>query len=149
MLPECQHVARSEGTDDENCAARSALVYPTIRAESAAVFGPALGSHRLDTATAPGSPMSLGVVASMGVDHARPLNRVATQAANRWNCVDQRQQLHNIVDVRASQDRGERCAVGVGDDVILGLVRRAVCSCPSVSRMTPPSTLPSVVSRMS
>ena len=51
---------------------------------------------------------------------------MAAQAANRWNCVDQRQQLSNIVDVRASQERGERCAVGVGNDVMLGAGSRAI-----------------------
>ncbi len=103
-----------------------AFDHPTILAKSAAVFGPALRDHWLDTAIAQGSPMPLAVVTAIGVDDARPLNRVAAQAANRWNRVDQRQQLHNIVDVRASQDRGERCAVGVGDDVVLGAGSRAI-----------------------
>ncbi|PFH12701.1 hypothetical protein BX604_7511 [Burkholderia sp. JKS000303] len=92
----------------------------TIFSESAAVFGPALCDHRLDTSIAQGSPMSLGVISAISIDHARSLNRVAAQAVNRWNRVDQRQQLRNIVDVRASQDRGEQCAVGVGDKVMLG-----------------------------
>ncbi|EDT42852.1 hypothetical protein BamMEX5DRAFT_1343 [Burkholderia ambifaria MEX-5] len=103
-----------------------AFDHPTIHAESAAVFGPALCDHWLDTAIAQGLSMSLGVVAAIGIDHARALNRVAAQATNRWNCVDQRQQLRNIVDVRASQDRSERCAVGVGDDVMLGAGSRAI-----------------------
>ena len=38
---------------------------------------------------------------------------------NRRNRVDQRQQLRDVVDVRAGQDRGERRAVGVGDDMVL------------------------------
>lgn len=104
----------------------SAFDHPTILAESAAVSGPALRDHWLDTAIAQGSPMPLGVVSAIGVHHARPLNRVAAQAANRWNRVDQRQQLRNIVDVGASQDRGERCAVGVGDDVVLGAGSRTI-----------------------
>lgn len=88
----------------------SAFDHPTILAESAAVSGPALRDHWLDTAIAQGSPMPLGVVSAIGVDHARPLNRVAAQAANRWNRVDQRLQLRNIVDVRASQDRSDASA---------------------------------------
>lgn len=98
----------------------SAFDHPTILAESAAVSGPAFRDPWPDTAIAQGWPMPLRVVSAIGVDHARPLNRVAAQAANRWNRVDQRQQLRNIVDVGSSQDRGERCAVGVGDDVVLG-----------------------------
>lgn len=104
----------------------SAFDHPTILAQTTAMLGPALRDHWLDTAIAQGSPMPLGVVSAISVDHARPLNRVAAQAANRWNRVDQRQQLRNIVDVRASQDRGERCAVGVGDDVVLGAGSRTI-----------------------
>lgn len=54
-----------------------AFDHPTILAESATVFGPALGNHRLDTAISQCLPMSLRVVAAIGIDHARPLNRVA------------------------------------------------------------------------
>lgn len=103
-----------------------AFDHPTILAKSATVFGAALCDHRLDAAIAQGLAMPLGVVAAIGVNHARPLNRVAAQAANRRNRVDQRQQLRHIVDVRGSQDRGQRCAVGVGDDVVLGARSRAI-----------------------
>lgn len=50
----------------------SAFAHPTILAEFAAVSGPALRDHRPDTAIAQGSPMPLGVVTAIGVDHARP-----------------------------------------------------------------------------
>ncbi len=89
------------------------------------MFGTALGDHRLDTAIAQRAPMSLGVVTAIRVDHTRPLQWVATQSADRRNRVDQRQQLRDVVDVRAGQDRGERRTVGVGDDVVLGTGSRA------------------------
>lgn len=91
---------------------------PAILAKAAAMFGPALGSHRLDTAIAQRMSMSLGVGTAIGVDHTRPLQWVAAQSANRWNRVDQRQPLLDVVDVRTGQDRGERGAVGVSDDVV-------------------------------
>jgi len=93
---------------------------PAMFAKAAAVFGTAPGNHWLDTAIAQCSSMSLGVVTAIGVDNARSLQWVATQSANRRNRVDQRQQLRDVVDVGASQDRGERRAVGVGDDMVLG-----------------------------
>ncbi len=99
---------------------------PAIFAKAAAVFGTAPGDHRLNTAIAQRSSMSLGVVSSIGVDHTRSLQRVASQSANRRNRVNQRQQLCDIVDVRAGQDRGKRRAVGVGDDVVLGTGSRAI-----------------------
>lgn len=93
------------------------------------MFGTALGDHGLDTAIAQRTSMSLGVVTAIGIDHTRSLQWVAAQSANRRNRVDQRQQLRDGVDVRTCQDRGERGAVGVGDDVVLGTVplRRYCC----------------------
>lgn len=70
--------------------------------------------------------MSLGVVSAIGVDHTRSVQRVAAQSANRRDRVDQRQQLRDVVDVRAGQDRGKRRAVGVGDDVVLGTGARTI-----------------------
>ncbi len=99
---------------------------PAIFPQAAAAFGAALGDHRLDTAIAPRSSMSLGVVTAIGVDHAWSLQWVAAQATNRRNRVDQRQQLRDVVDVGASQDRSERRPVGVGDDVVLRTGSRAI-----------------------
>ncbi len=93
---------------------------PEIFAKAAAMFGAALGDHRLDTAIAQRASMPLGVVTAIDVDHTRSLPRVAAQSANRRNRVDLRHQLRDIVDVHARQDRGERRTVGVGDDVALG-----------------------------
>lgn len=69
--------------------------------------------------------MLLGVVTTIGVGQARSALWVAAQPANRRYRVDQRQQLRDVVDVRAGQNRGERGAVGVGDDVVLGTGSRA------------------------
>lgn len=99
---------------------------PAIFAKATAMFGTALGDHRLDTAISQRLPMSLGVVTTIGVDHTRSVQWVAAQSANRRNRVDQRQQLRDVVDVRAGQDRGERRAVGVGDDVVLGTGSRSI-----------------------
>ncbi|AJX32153.1 Uncharacterised protein [Burkholderia oklahomensis] len=99
---------------------------PPIFAQAAAMFGAAFGNYRLDAAIAQRSSMSLGVVTAIGVDHARSAQWVAAQSANRRNRVDQRQQLRDVVDVRPGQDRGERGAVGVGDDVVLGTGSRAI-----------------------
>ncbi len=99
---------------------------PAIFAKAAVVFGTALGDHWLDTAIAQRSSMSLGVVSTIGIDPTRSVQWVAAQSAHRWNRVNQRQQLRDVVDVRAGQDRGKRRAVGVGDDVVLGTGARAI-----------------------
>lgn len=90
------------------------------------MFDTALGDHGLNTAVAQRASMPLGVVTTIGVDHTRSAQWMAAQSANRWNRVDQRQQLRDIVDIRAGQDHGERRAVGVGDDVVLGTRSRAI-----------------------
>ncbi len=54
----------------------SAFDHPTMLAVSAAVSGPVLRDHWLGAPTAQGSPMPLGVVSAIGVDHAMPLNQV-------------------------------------------------------------------------
>ncbi len=85
--------------------------YPTILAQTTAMLGPALGDHGLDTAFAQRATMSGGIVATIGVDDAGLLKRSATNAANGWNRINERQQLRDVVGVRASQDRNERNAV--------------------------------------
>lgn len=85
---------------------------PAIFTKAAAMFSTALDDHRLDTA--------------IGVDHTRSLEWMASQSANRRDRVDQWQQLRDVVDVCAGQDRGERGAVGIGDDVVLGTGSRAI-----------------------
>ncbi len=100
--------------------------YPTILAQTTAMLGPALGDHGLDTAFAQRATMSGGIVATIGVDDAGLLKRSATNAANGWNRINERQQLRDVVGVRASQDRNERNAVGVYEDVVLGTGSRAI-----------------------
>ncbi|KHJ64817.1 transposase, partial [Burkholderia glumae] len=100
--------------------------HPTILAQTTAMLGPALGDHGLDTAFAQRATMSGGIVAAIGVDDAGLLKRSATNAANGWNRINERQQLRDVVGVRASQDRNERNAVGVYEDVVLGTGSRAI-----------------------
>ena len=89
---------------------------PAILAKAAAMFSTALGDHRFDTTMSQRASMPLGVVITIGVDHTRSAQWMAAQSANRWNRVDQRRQLRDVVDIRAGQARGERRAVGVGDE---------------------------------
>lgn len=100
--------------------------HPTILVEPAAVLGPALRDHGLDAAFAQRASMSHGIVSAIGVDDAGLLKRSATDAANRWNRINERQQLRDVVGVRASQDRDEGNAVGVYEDVVLGTGSRTI-----------------------
>ncbi|MGF6472600.1 hypothetical protein QFZ89_007851 [Paraburkholderia youngii] len=99
---------------------------PAEFAQTTAVFCPALGDHRLDAALAKFLPMRLGVIATVCVDDLGLLKRPATYAANRWNGVKQRQQLGDVVTIRASEDRADRNAIGVYENVVLGTWSRAI-----------------------
>lgn len=79
--------------------------YPTILAEPAAVFGPALRDHGPDAALTQRTSVPYGIVAAIGIDDAGRLKWLVTDTTNRRNCIDERQQLHDVVGVRAGQDR--------------------------------------------
>ncbi|KWA77329.1 hypothetical protein WL29_34835 [Burkholderia ubonensis] len=95
---------------------------PTKFVEAAAVFGAAPGDDRSDAARAKSAAMRVGIVATVGVDDLGLAKRSAASAANRWDSVDQRQQLRDIVTVCAGQDRADRNrnAVRVYKDVVFG-----------------------------
>lgn len=90
------------------------------------MFGPALRDHGFDTALAQRATVSGGIVTAIGVDDAGLLKRSATDIANWWNRINERQQLRDVVGVCASQDGGDGDAVGVYDDVVLGTRSRAI-----------------------
>jgi hypothetical protein len=98
----------------------SAFDDPTEFAEAAAVFGAAPGDDRFDAALAKSAAMRVGVVATVGVDEPGLAKRSAASAANRWDSVDERQQLRDIVAVRAGHDHADRNTVRVYQDVVFG-----------------------------
>ena len=118
---------------------------PAEFAQTTAVFCPAPGNHRLDTALAKFLAMRLGVIATVCVDNLGFLKRPATYATNRWSCVNQRQQLGDVVAIRACQDRNDRNAVGVYEDVVLGPGRARSVGFGPVFR--PPQRLAQMKSR--
>ena len=93
---------------------------PTEFAEAAAVFGAAPGDDRSDASLAKSAAMRIRIVATVGVDDLGFAERSAACAANRRDSVDQRQQLRDIIAVRAGHDHADRNAVRVYEDVVLG-----------------------------
>lgn len=104
----------------------STLDNPAVLTQTTAVFCAALGDHWLDAALAKFLTMRFGVIAAVCVDDRGFLKRSATHAANRWDGVNQWQQLGDIVAIRAGQDRADRNAIGVYEDVVLGTWTRAI-----------------------
>lgn len=99
---------------------------PSEFAQTTAVLGPALGDHRADAALAKLLTMRHRVIATVCVDDFGLLQRSATYALHRWNGVNEWQQLGDVVAIPAWQDRADRNAVGVYQNVVLGTWPRAI-----------------------
>lgn len=100
--------------------------HPTILADTAAMVVQALRDHGFDTALAQRATVSGQIVAAIGLDDAGLQKRTATDTANWWNRINERQQLRDVVGVRASQDCDNGNAVGVYEDVVLGTRSRVI-----------------------
>ncbi|MBB5405344.1 hypothetical protein QF000_000028 [Paraburkholderia atlantica] len=99
---------------------------PTEFSQNAPVFCAAPGNTRRDASLAKSLALCLAVIATVCVDDHGLLKRPATYAANRWNGVRQRQQLGDVVTIRPSEDRADKDAIGVYEDVVLGAWARSV-----------------------
>lgn len=117
--------ARAETTEIVEPGVRT-FDHPAILTEPATVFGPALRDHGLDATLTQRTSVSFGIVATIGVDDAGLLKWSTTNTANRRNCINERQQLRDVVDVRAGQDRDDGNAVGVYENVVLGTGARTI-----------------------
>lgn len=104
----------------------STLDHPAKFAETTAVLGLALCDYRLDAAFAKFPAMWFGVVAAIGVNDFGLLKRLATYTANRRNSIDERQQLRNVVAIRARQDSTDGDAIGIDENVMFGTGSRVI-----------------------
>jgi hypothetical protein len=79
----------------------------------------ALGELAIDAAAMQRVAMRLRIVASVALNQSRLVNGATGTAPEGWNRVDQRQQLGDVVAVGARQQRGQRDAVRIGENVVL------------------------------
>ena len=92
---------------------------PAPPAQAGAVPGPAAGDDRGDAPLAQQPAVAVVVVAAVGVDLAGAPSRPSAPATDRWNRLQERQQLGDVVAVAAGQDHGQGDAGGVGDHMVL------------------------------
>ncbi len=100
--------------------------HPSEFAETIGVLGKTLCDQGLDAAVAGLLTMRIGIVAPVGVNDLGLLKRPTVHAADRRDRIDRGQQLREVVPVRASQDRTDRRAVGVYEEVVLGARSRTI-----------------------
>src|SRR5262245_12113662 len=96
-----------------------ALDYPACDAKTTTVFGSTTSDHRLDTAFHQSATMTIRVVGPVSLQRLGLLLGSAHLARDRWNGVDQRYDLSNIVVIGRSQYGGQRNALRFGEDVVL------------------------------
>ncbi|ALO98644.1 hypothetical protein SHL15_7642 [Streptomyces hygroscopicus subsp. limoneus] len=115
-----------------------ALDHPTAGAQSGAVPGPAAGDGRHDTASVDLLAVDVVVVATVCEQCVRLPARAPGPAANRWDGIEQRQQLGDVIAVATGQKDRERSTAPIGDQVVLGagtapVDRRRARVCPPFS----------------
>jgi hypothetical protein len=63
--------------------------------------------------------MRLRVVAAVSEEHSWSASRSSDDSPDRWDRLNERQQLGDVMCVGSGEQAGEREAVGVGDQVVL------------------------------
>ena len=91
-----------------------ALDDPACAAEATAVRAPSFRELRRDPALFELVTMRLRIVGAVALDDAGLAQRPTRTAAQRWNPVDQRQQLRHVVPVRRREARDNRNPLRVG-----------------------------------
>jgi hypothetical protein len=94
---------------------------PALAAESGAVCDAALGDHGFDAAGPEQASVLVEVIAAVGQDEVGLLARSAGLARDRpsMQCVQEWDQLGDVVAVSAGQRDGQRDAGRVDDQVVL------------------------------
>jgi hypothetical protein len=99
---------------------------PAVSAEAGAVGGAAAGDAWGDAAGAQQPPVLVVVVAAVGEQLSGASAGSAASAADRWDGVEERDELGDVVAVAPGQRDGERDAAGVADQMVLGAGSPAV-----------------------
>ena len=95
-----------------------ALNDPTRATQAAAVRRPALGELGVDPALVKRIAMRLRIISAVTPDETGFAQGPPGTAAQRRNGIDQRQQLCDVVSVRAGEHRRQRDAACLGENVM-------------------------------
>lgn len=97
-----------------------ALDHPAHLAQSGAVGDAASGDQGFDAALPQQAAVLVEVVAPVGVQTPGFAAGASPQPPDRWDGVQQRQELGDVVPVAAGERDGERGSVPVDDQMALG-----------------------------
>jgi hypothetical protein len=91
------------------------LDHPAGLTQAGTVGDASTGNERLDPTPPQQAALLVEVVAPVGEQSARSCPRASSQTPDRWDRVQERQELCDIVAVAAGQRYGERAAMPVDD----------------------------------
>lgn len=94
------------------------LDHVAMRAQAAAVRGASTSDDRLDAGAPHQTSVLVVVIAAVCEQAVGPLAGPPDPPADRWDLLDQWDELGDVIAVAASQAEGGRDAVAVGDDVV-------------------------------
>lgn len=83
------------------------------------VAGAASADQRPDSTLSQVIPVEVVVIAAVGNQNLGLAARSPRPAAYRWDGPDQREKLGDVVAIAAGEDRGQRQAAAVADQVVL------------------------------
>ena len=123
-------VVASVGADEESAAVvepgEGPLDDPAVTAEAGAVFGLSAGDHGFDAALPDEAAVLVVVVAAIGDQGLRPSARPTDAAADRWDTVEQLEQLGDVVSVGPGERPGQRDPAAVYKEVVLAACSAAI-----------------------
>jgi len=96
-----------------------ALDHPARQAKMAAVLGETLADLWLNTLPAQDLTIGFTVVATVRLYALRFAQRSSASAGNGRKAIEQRHELSRIVTIRSSENRVQRCTVGIDEEVVL------------------------------
>lgn len=111
---------------------------PAMNAQSAAVFRPTPCQDGDNMSLTQLATVGLRVIGSVPLDTVRTAAGPSPLACDRGNRIDQRQQLRDIVAIGGRDLHGQRNAVGVDDQMVLGARLASICGVRT--RLPPPKT---------
>ena len=91
---------------------------PPRAAEATAMWRSALGELGADPAAMQRVAMRLRIVGPVALNHPRLAHRPTGTAAERRNCVDQGQELGDVMAVGGGQQNGQRDAARLGENMV-------------------------------
>ncbi|AJY27433.1 hypothetical protein BTM_1852 [Burkholderia thailandensis 34] len=103
-----------------------ALNDPSNLPKAAAVWLSASGNAGGNASLVQDAPVLVVIVASIRIDAFGPAQWPTANAFDRRDRLDQGDQLRDVIAVGAGQDCRDRCAVGVGGEVVLGTGSRSI-----------------------